>query len=233
MRVILTAAGAMRRWTVNGELYGGVPKHLIPIKGEPLIHRNVRMFSPHADVVVVGPPDPRYQIEGSTLFVPTHHVPWVDAPKRHDADKFLSSRELWNEDGRTVIVHGDTYLTRKAARLIVSYEGEWCLFARYKRHAPPFHKLETMALSFNPSEHAAFDAALERIVSLQEDGDIPRSGTWDLYRALRGADVDELRKIKRLHSHTIDPAHSVELPPPNTDIDKPPEYEGLVRHLSR
>lgn len=235
MRVILTAAGAMRRWTVDGELYGGVPKHLIPVGGEPLIARTVRLLRERGvkDIVVVGPDDPRYAIDGAQLFVPTHHVPWrTRAKSRHDCDKFLSSRELWS-DGRTVILHGDVYLAEDAANAIVGFQPEaWCLFARYRRYPHPFHKLETVAFSFYPDDHAAMDATLARLVALQTAGDLPRTGTWELYRGLRGDPVEELARIKRINHHVTTPGHSVEIPPPTTDIDRPAEYEGLLKHLA-
>lgn len=235
MRVILTAAGAMRRWQdkETGELYGGVPKHLIPIDGEPLIARTVRLLRERGvdDIVIVGPPDDRYAMDGAMLHVPDHHVPWTGQEKGHDCYKFLSSRDLW-ANGRTVILHGDVYLAEDAADTIVGYQPEtWCLFARYKRYHHPFHKLETVAFSFYPHDHAQMDGVLDRLVRLQVAGDIPRTGTWELYRGMRGDTVSELARVKRINHHVTTPGHSVEIPPPTTDIDKPGEYEGLLKHL--
>lgn len=234
MRVILTAAGAMRRWTVDGELYGGVPKHLIPIDGEPLIHRTVRILRDRGvtDIWVVAPPDPRYVTDGAQTHVPDHHVPWAGGSTRHDCDKFLSSRELWDQHGRTVIVHGDVYLAEDAADRIIGHQAEsWCLFARYRRFNRPFHKLETVAFSFHPEDHKPMDVVLRRLVGLQDDGTIPRTGTWELYRGLRGDPVAELGRIKRINHHVVTPGHSVEIEPPTTDLDRPAEYEGLMRYL--
>ena len=237
MRALITAAGAMRRWTVKetGALYGGVPKHLIPVDGEPLIARTVRLLRERGveDIVIVGPDDPRYAVPGARLFVPTHHVPWSGGSTRHDCDKFLSSRELWNEEGRTVILHGDIYLAENAADTIVRHRVEaWCLFARYRRHEKPFHKLETVAFSFYPEDHPAMDAVLARLVALQDDGSIPRTGTWELYRGMRGDPVEELARIRRLSGHVLTRGHSVEIGPPTTDLDRPREYEGLLAHLA-
>jgi NDP-sugar pyrophosphorylase family protein len=128
VKVILTAAGAMCRWKLDGELYGGVPKHLIPIGGEPLLWRTVRLLRERdvTDILIVGPDDPRYAIDGARLFVPADHVPWSGASRLHDCDKFLSSRSEWKTDGRTVILHGDVYLAEDAADSIVGYERrEW------------------------------------------------------------------------------------------------------------
>lgn len=236
---ILTAAGAMRRWTIKegpqaGELYGGVPKHLITVRGEPLLGRSVRLLRERGfEVTVVAPPDPRYaELGADRVYVPDHNVPWLSGEARHDADKFLSSRELWSETGRTLILHGDVYLDERAADKIARYAvPEWCLFARYHRHARPFHKLETVALSFYPHEHATLDGVLARLVELATDSDLPRTGTWEVYRGLLGASDRELARIRRIRSHVVTPGHSVEIGPPTTDVDNPAEYEGLLKYL--
>lgn len=235
-RVLITAAGAMRRWTVDGQLHGGVPKHLIPVLGEPLLARTVRLLRERGigDIIVVGPDDDRYRIPGAELHVPTHHVPWLAEPATHDADKFLSSRELWAPDGRTVIVHGDVYLAEDAADAIVGREEPgWCLFARYRRHPRPFHKLETVAFSFGPEDHARMDDVLGMLVSLQDAGDLPRTGTWELYRGMRGDPVQVLARVTRLPHHEMTHGHSVDIAPPTTDMDRPRDHEGLLAHLAR
>lgn len=236
---ILTAAGAMRRWTIKegpqaGELYGGVPKHLITVRGEPILARTVRLLRERGfEVTVVAPPDPRYEELGADhVYVPDHNVPWLSGEPRHDADKFLSSRELWSPTGRTVIVHGDLYLADDVADDIAEYDNPgWCLFARYRRGARPFHKLETVAFSFWPGDHAAMDAVLARIVGLATAGDIPRTGTWELYRGMRGDDDRELARISKIREHVMTPGHSFAVAPPTTDVDSPAEYEGLLRYL--
>ena len=66
MRILILAAGDGTRWNN----YRGVPKHLAPLCGEPILHRTVRMITerrPDADVRVIvrDMSDRRYLVAGS------------------------------------------------------------------------------------------------------------------------------------------------------------------------
>jgi hypothetical protein len=66
-----------------------------------------------------------YEIADAKLFRP------VLNESNAGADKFLSSRELWNRNGRTIILYGDVYFTEEAIVAIFEYpHADWRLFGR-------------------------------------------------------------------------------------------------------
>jgi FkbM family methyltransferase len=108
---VIIADGDGTRW---GD-YGGHPKHFAEVDGEPILHRTVRLLQRDDVRVFVVGPDDRYRVDGSELWTPEHD------PDVFDADKFLSSKALWNRDGRTVVVYGDVYWTDEAMSRVLDW----------------------------------------------------------------------------------------------------------------
>tara|TARA_B100001245_G_C22893021_1_gene430418 strand:+ start:2153 stop:2842 length:690 start_codon:yes stop_codon:yes gene_type:complete len=175
---IIIAAGDATRW--GG--YGGTRKHFAKIDGEPIIHRTVRLLNQYEDVeVFVVGTDDEYDIPGSTLYVPTK-----DTDNNFDADKFLNSRELWNKDGRTIVIYGDVFFTEEAMeKLMGKHEVDWRLYARpfgSEYTGTPYG--ECFAQSFYQHNIPEHHAALRKIVKLYGEGTLPRCGGWEHYRAM-------------------------------------------------
>lgn len=216
MRIIVIAAGEGTRWGNHT----GVPKHLAVLDGERLIDRIARLFSPHGEVIVVGPDD-RYHAPGAGLWRPTI------TPSNGDADKFLSSRELWSRTTRTVIVYGDCFYSGQAAKTIATDRSrEWRMFGRVgpssitnKPWGEPF------AWAFDPGDHAGHDAALRAIVNLRRAGKIKRNGGWEWYRQLEGLPL-------KLRPNRVGP-HFVEIDDLTDDLDFPIDFERQVAALER
>ncbi|NLG07519.1 NTP transferase domain-containing protein [Candidatus Peribacteria bacterium] len=84
MRVIIIAAGDGTRW----KNYLGVPKHLVPIDNEPILHRTVRLLKKLDinDIHIVGPNDDRYHVSDTRLYVPVKNA------KNHDAVELPRSK---------------------------------------------------------------------------------------------------------------------------------------------
>ena len=210
MRVLLIAAGSGTRWNN----YLGVPKHLAPVRGTTVLGRLVSQFQGVADVTVVGPPDDRYRYDGSTLVCP--------AVRDADADKFLSSRHLWNPDGPTLIVYGDIFLSWPARDLIVHHPDRLALFARWGRArltGTPYG--ECFAYRLPATEHDRFEHALWDVDGWQREGLIDRSGGWETFQRLNGAGVDTVRR----HRQTSGPCQFVDVNDWSDDFDWPKDYE--------
>ena len=179
MRTVVIAAGDGSRW---GD-YLGVPKHLVPIDGIPLLEHTVSQFSRYGQVLIAGPDDPRYQVAGGEL------VPVRVRPEWGDADKFLSSAHLWNPTGRTVVAYGDVWFTRSAVAAIVEPRPGWW---NYSRLGPSTHTGcewgENFAVGFWPDDHDATLAALVALADGHESGRLWRTGGWELYRVMCGLD---------------------------------------------
>jgi CTP:phosphocholine cytidylyltransferase-like protein len=110
--------------------YLGVPKHLIPIKGEPLIHRTQRLLIENGakDIFVTCNKEnfSTYLIEGCT---PLESI--SNKNLNYPDHEFFSTKDLINKDGITVILYGDIYFSESIIKDIVSkQEKDWYYYGR-------------------------------------------------------------------------------------------------------
>lgn len=221
-RIIIICAGEATRW----KSHLGVPKHLIPIAGEPLLHRTVRLLRNLGvkDIQIVSKDDPRYKIPGSNQFVPV-----LNPKENADADKFLSSRELWNDKGRTIVLYGDVFFSLEAMTAIIrSEETDWTLFCRPEASRITGHKWgECFAISFYPESHDEMTVQLRRTATLWKTGKISRCGGWELYRAMTGRPDDKIR-----HPHTMT-TNFIKIDDFTEDFDSPEDYELWIARYKR
>ena len=189
MRVIIRCAGGARRWAD----YLGVPKHLAPINGEPVLHRTVRLcneIAPDADVKVIVQDlsDKRYKVPGSSRSTdkPT--------PEYGDVDKIASSRHLWDRE-RTVTMWGDIWWTRQAITDVLTADhNDWHAWLRF---GPDGEGGELFAFSWPSEAHDQVFDAIARVVAAQQAGKLTGTakgglnvpGGWALYRSLAGVDL--------------------------------------------
>lgn len=215
-KVIIIAAGDATRW----QNFLGVPKHLIPIKGEPILYRTVRLLKENniTDISIVSPQDDRYDIPGTHFFVP------VKNPKHYGVDKFINSKELWNKKGKTIIIYGDCYYTEEAIKTIVSYEEkQWNIFCRFG--ASTFTECpygEIFAFSFYPEHHKEFLEKFLYIVELCDSKKIFKSGGWQFYRAMMGAKGEQIDRHKQ---YSI----GIEINDFTDDFDYPDDYLKFLK----
>lgn len=221
MKAIIIAAGEATRW---GN-YLNTPKHLIEIDGEPILHRTVRLLKENGvkQIYVVSKDDPRYQVPGATQYIAK-----IDYENNADADKFLSSKSLWNRNGRTIVLYGDVYFTEAAMSTICNFKStEWTLFCRIgasKYTGTPWG--ECFAQSFYPEDIPKHEAALRRVAKLHKEKKIDRCGGWEHYRAMIGLPDSIIRsKVFDGHYMNIDDL--------TDDFDYPEDYDRWIkmRHI--
>jgi len=182
MRIIIICAGEATRW----QGYLNIPKHLISIEGERLLDRTVRLFKERGatDIhIVVKEPDTRYEVTGASQYVAN-----TVSDGDYDTNKFLSSKALWSQTERTIVVYGDIYLTDEGADTIVSYpKREWQLFCR--PHASTITGTpwgECFAQSFYPEHLEEHEQALYKTAELVKQGKLKKGGGWGHYRTMCG-----------------------------------------------
>ena len=109
MRVILPCAGDQTRW--GHPLYPH--KQLVPIFGEPLLHRTVRQLQERGvtDIGIVAVLD-EYFCPGAVLFPPRQPADSIEI------DKLLSSRHGWSTTDRTTVLFGDVVFSEAAMATI-------------------------------------------------------------------------------------------------------------------
>ncbi|MDG4792013.1 NTP transferase domain-containing protein [Micromonospora sp. WMMD1102] len=218
--VIVICAGEASRW----QNYTGTAKHLIAPEGERLIDRTVRLFrdaGAERVLVVSKPGDTRYEVDGAER---------VDAqlrPDNGDADKFLSSRHMWSDTGRTVVVYGDVWFEHAAVTEIMRARGDWTLYCR-SGPSPITGATsgECFAVGFHPQHHTEYETALRRVASLWRSGVLRRCGGWESYRAIAGGPNADLRR-HRMYGRYVEIGGWVE------DFDKPADLDKWVDRRSR
>ncbi len=175
-QAIILAAGRGERW--NDYLH--IPKQLLPIGDEPLLHRTVRLLRHHhiSNIVIVAH-DPALSVAGVDFFEPEQSE-WV-------LETLCTTRSLWRD--RTLILLGDVFYSERAMRKIVRFDGRMRFFGR--RGPSRFTRgrwQEIFAISFNQlAAETLFDAAGQALTFVHHEG---RGKLWDAYRVLAGFPLD-------------------------------------------
>lgn len=169
-RVIIIAAGQGTRWAD----YRGVPKHLVEIEGEILLHRTCGQFLQYStDVYLVAPDDDRYRVDGVQLYSPPEEL-------TRELDKFYSSLHLWSEQGRTVIVYGDVYFSDEAVETIMTNQDGWKYFCRSKPSTITGKDCkEIFAIGFSHESKKKIEQAVISLLDAKT-----ATGGWSLFRLL-------------------------------------------------
>jgi CTP:molybdopterin cytidylyltransferase MocA len=203
--LILCAHADDPRW---GD-YLGVPRHLAPLCGEPILHRTVRMvheYAPGAQVRVVvdDPRDDRYAVKG------TRRVTARTNPGHGDAGKFLATAHLWGDD-RTVILLGDVWWHHDTLRALLEHQDGWHAMLRIPTHG---HGGELFGFTFPTSMRDQVVTAAETFRGLDVRGE------WGVYRVLNGkAPTDHAH-----HGHATDTVRDLG-DEWTDDMDSPHDWE--------
>ena len=211
-RVLIAAAGPQHKW---GN-YLGVPSHLAPVDGEPLLSRTIRQaLAISDDVHVTYPPgDDRYLAASREVQRVTWHARGESYPSEYHA-----THELWNPNGRTILLLGDTYFTDEAIHRIATfaprtYQG----FGRHGRSRFTGCRYgELWAASWWTPHHQQMDKHLAKIKALRESGKITRPTGWMLLRAWQGTD---------LAKHRCSPQWMTTIDDLTEDFDFPVDYDN-------
>lgn len=216
MRVVIIADGSGSRW--GNHL--GIPKHLIEVDGEAIIHRSQRLFAAAGAEVLVVASDERYATSYGRLVDARH-----DYGRWLDGDKFASSAHHWHERDRTIVVYGDVYFTEQAVQTITAPAADWTLYGRFGPSSITGSKhAEIFALTFHPNHHSEMLAALTHVSELARGGTIDRCGGWELYRAMNG-----LRGRQCRHRSPQPPlARHVAIDDWTEDFDSPSDYYAFT-----
>jgi hypothetical protein len=213
MTTLILAGGEGSRWNN----YLGVPKHLIPIKGEPLIHRTQRMLHERGveDVRVVCKP------EDADLFVlPKSIYQPMESSSRDWQQHQESSRYAWNNHGKTTLIFGDLYITDRLMDAIVNESGEpWRIIARWegsKFTGKPYG--EIFAWIFGPDAHQIIDASREKAITWLEEGKWFRVNAWEIFRDAIGLPINQ-------YEGGNDSIHAIEWDDQSDDFDFPKDWD--------
>jgi hypothetical protein len=211
-RVIILAAGSGERW----KDFRGTPKHLTKIEGKVLLERTCSQFLKYTDDVCVIGLDERYKVEGTSLYtIQSQNTHW------RDAAKFLSSKNLWLNDGRTVLVFGDVYFTSEAVKTLMKDKDPFKFFLRTgPSELSGARWKEIFGLSFDQNMARTIGQNLLYLVSM---GQIQRQAGWALYRYMIGP----------APSGMFENSHFVEINDWTEDFDFPEDLEIWEEHRKK
>lgn len=214
-RYLVLCAGIGYRW----HDYLGIRKHEIPIDGETIISRTCRQLVERGcEVVVVAPDLPAYLQPDTRLYTPSGY-----RDTNVQVDKFLSSYPIWNRNGPTVFLWGDTWFSNHAIDLITGHQGgdDWHVWLRPgpSKFTGRGHG-EMFAHRFEVHMHQAEVNACNRIIDLHRRDLIPwpNTGGWALYRAMLGLPDGEV------HGWNHDGSNVTVVDDWTDDFDQPLDY---------
>lgn len=215
---ILLCGGNNARW---GGYQGAPRKHLVVVEGEVLLERTLRLvagFAPTRTVIVHHEEDRRlYSLRTGTPHE-TFEAPRFDAPEM-EAQKFLSSRSLWNRQGRTIVLFGDVWFSEAAlAAIFAESSDDWTAFGR----AGPSRLTGCRYGELFAQRFTAIDEHAENLLLLDamyRDRTCRRAAAgWAHYQLMIG---------HHPHDHVVGPRYS-EIDDFTEDFDLPCDYDGWV-----
>jgi hypothetical protein len=214
---IIVSAGEGRRW---GN-YLGVDKSNVVVEGkEPIINRTVRQVISHESNLEIISNTPK--IAKIKTKKPKNNPDW------DEANKLFSSMPYWNQEGKTIIVFGDTYFTDEAMNRIMGYDQPgFCIFGRpfgSQFTGKPYG--EIYAISFYPENKEQLLFALERASKLEERGVIEKANVWAVYRAMLKL-PDDLMNEHMIGSKFINIDDWTE------DFDYPHDYDNFMANWKK
>jgi hypothetical protein len=229
VKFLIACSGKATRW---GN-YLDTPKQLIPIDGERLVDRTVRLLKERMNLVTdyihIVAFTPQFASEGATLLVPSC-VNEKELEDHYESHFLYVSKKWWSTSGLTTILYGDVYYTEEAMDTIVQKEvtgKKYMFFGRENGSSFTLCKYgELFAISFIPSFHTNLWKVLLQLKRLRVNGKIPRFTAWEIYRTLQDLPIN-LHKIKD---------NFVEIDDFTDDFDYPHDYDrwmlqrAIVRH---
>ena len=221
-RCLILCGGENSRWKNYRNLRH---KHLINIEGEILINRTLRLVSEHIPVndifVVLNNTD--LNIYKSNLLL-SANLYGIDlrSSQQTAACKFLSSKELWNKNGRTIVLLGDVWFSEEAILKIFDETTEdWTAFGRSGPNELTGHPYgELFAQSFISYQEHEYNLRVLNEMYLTERCIRAGSG-WAHYQLMIGASPN---------LHTVG-SRFVEIYDFTDDFDCPEDFDAW--HLGR
>lgn len=192
-------------------------RHFAIVAGNPVLPRTVEQFKEYGEVIVVnGSDDPRYDIPGSTRYVPERN------PEKYGtADLYAKCLPL--VDGTTNIILGDVRYTTYAVTTITSWWPEWKHFARRgpsKYTGKPYG--EPWGFQLGSEDLPEFEKAMSIIARVRAGIYGGNTGPWEYYYTLEGTPWHDAMK----NPYNVVPGeHWVEIDDWTDDFDLPKEVE--------
>ena len=192
MKYIIMCDGKATRWNN----YKNITKHFIPINGEPLLKRTVRLFreKDRESEIIITSHDPNYDIEGATRYEPKHNV--------LEIDRF--TEELIEDN--ICFLYGDTYYPEETVELITKEHTDSIKFFGNNK--------SIVAIKIKNGE--LFRKHVKKVRELYLMGKIKECKGWSVYQSFQGLEFD-----KRVISGSF-----IRVDKDTIDFNTPADYEN-------
>lgn len=181
----------MRYIIMCGGKYNWFPKQLIPIMGESLLKRTIRLLRSYgAEDIAVSTNDPLIEITSKKYGVPVlrHHNVYVYG--HEDNKAWLQGFYPMTEP--VTYIFGDVYFSEDAIRQIVRTETD---SVQFFASAPPFSEkyMKTWAepFAFKVMDPELFFQKIEECHKYDLEGKFHREAvSWELWQVIKGTELD-------------------------------------------
>lgn len=219
-RVILLAGDPGEGWAN----YLGAPKHFAPTPTPgrtggtvTVIERLIGQVCDRGvdDIrIVANPVDLRYRILGARVHARLR--------TRRGLPAWIRSMNLWSTTEQTVILHADWWLSTTAIDAILGASRRWCAACRTGPSTYGKPRGEAAGVSFWPEHHTEFATAINHVNALGLQQKLERTGLWELWAAMSGADDTALADVPRVAEHL---GRRIDLPDDGSDdFDLPSDH---------
>ena len=179
MKYIIMCGGTYREWET--------PRHLTPIKGEPMIARTIRLLR-EAGVsdISISSDNPVFEQFGVPVL---RHENSYDAVDYHHVSGYWCDA-FYPTDEPVCYIFGDVCFSPEAIRRIVDYETDDIMFFGSKRpFAPNYPKKNVEPFAFKVADPVHLRKACEEFRKLDDSGTYWRKPiAWDLWFIICGQD---------------------------------------------
>jgi hypothetical protein len=210
--------------------YLGVPKHMLPIKGEPLIHRTQRILKDHGAKDILVKCDKKnkekYLIDGSKWVMP------LEIDHMYPDYEFVNCGPYISRNGITIILFGDVYYSESILKhMLVNTSNSWHFYARkrfseitgsiYGEHFAWYFHSDHLEDLFQAGDLACLTT--KELVDLSNNGIFTSRTRWIMqdsaamtYRIMCGLDVKD--------PYANEDYHWIEWDDETEDFDKPEDW---------
>lgn len=188
------ADGKADRWNsdAQGTELEGIEKQLVPINGEPILHRTVRLLKENGitDIWITSH-NPEFEVEGTTRYEPENNI--------YEIDKLLSCKPIWQSP--TMFLYGDVFYSEEAMKTIVETPilDRWLFFGRFHVSYYTGHGGELFCKKIEDLDY--LEACCNWVKSWYFVGK-GRGGGWELYRRMAGV-IDDRVNVHVPYDHFV------------------------------
>lgn len=224
--IIILCGGSSKRWNN----YLNVEKQFVKINNDILIERTINELKKNTNnITIISRHDNINKFK--------HFNVNIYPIKRNESEieyfKILSTTNFWNPNGKTIILMGDVWLTKRAFKLIMFNTRKEILF--FGRQSKNFYTKcshgEIFAISFYPIQHSTISNAVEKLKNYFLYSNLKISAGWGIYNIV--SKIEFLMTGPKIITGKALNHNFIQILDCSDDIDYPSDYENLKKTINK